>query len=311
MIALRVRKGKKMRENRLPLKLDKGIKLRRMEVRMHIKNTYRYKNIVEVERLNSGRYGKRTSPSERRAPTPEEMAAANERQCIRKLRRKIHANFDEQDLFETLTYAKDKRPDPKGAAHELKLLLDRLRRIWKRAGTDLRYIVVTEYKNKSIHHHLIINDLPDGTGSRKVAESWKRNGHSNTKYLYQDGQYEQLASYLIKETAKTFRDPSNPSRLRYSCSRNLVTPKARTEIMKKDDWPEDPRIPKGYYLDKGSLVNGVNKMGYRYQYYRMVKIGWKKPSHKGKKRKEPTQRKNKKQRRVAKKGRKMESSTSL
>ena len=55
--------------------------------------------------------------------------------------------------------------------------------------------------------------------------------------------------------------------------------KARTEIMKKDDWPEDPRIPKGYYLDKDSLVNGVNKMGYRYQYYRMIKIGWKKPSY--------------------------------
>ena len=272
---------------------------------MYIQNRWKIKGEIEVENIFSGRYGKRTSPAERRIPTPEEQERINEQQCIRKLRRKIHANFDEDDLFETLTYGRNRRPDPKGAAHELRLLLNRLRGIWKRAGTDLRYIVVTEYKSKSIHHHLIVNDLPDGTGAKKIAQSWSRNGHANTKYLYEDGQYERLAEYLIKETSKTFRDPDNPSKLRYSCSRNLVTPVAKTRIMKRDDWPEEPRVPKGYYLEKTSLVNGVNKFGYRYQYYRMVKIGWKKPSHKGKTGKKSTKRKSMKQRRrVAKKGRK-------
>ena len=264
---------------------------------MYIQNVWSIKGEREVENIFSGRYGKRTPPSGRRAPTPEEQEQINEQQCIRKLRRKIHANFDKDDLFETLTYGRDRRPDPKGAAHELRLLLNRLRGIWKRAGTDLRYIVVTEYKSKSIHHHLIVNDLPDGTGAKKIAQSWSRNGHSNTKYLYEDGQYEQLAAYLIKETSKTFRDPDNPSKLRYSCSRNLVTPVAKTRILKRDDWPEEPREPKGYYLEKGSLVNGVNKMGYRYQYYRLIKIGGQKPQHGGKTGKRPTSRKNKKQRR--------------
>lgn len=257
-----------------------------------------------MENIFSGRYGKRTPPSERRAPTPEEQEKINEQQCIRKLRRKIHANFDKDDLFETLTYKRVCRPDPKGAAHELQLLLNRLRGIWKRAGTELRYIVVTEYKSKSIHHHLIVNDLPDGTGAKKIAQSWSRNGHANTKYLYEDGQYERLAEYLIKETSKTFRDPDNPSKLRYSCSRNLVTPVVKTRILKRDDWPEEPRVPKGYYLEKSSLVNGVNKMGYKYQYYRLIKIGGQKPQHGGKSGKKPTSRKNKKQRRkVARKGR--------
>lgn len=250
-----------------------------------------------MENIFSGRYGKRTPPSERRAPTQEEQEKINEQQCIRKLRRKIHANFDKDDLFETLTYKRDCRPDPKGAAHELQLLLNRLRGIWKRAGTELRYIVVTEYKSKSIHHHLIVNDLPDGSGAKKIAQSWSRNGRANTKYLYEDGQYEQLAAYLIKETSKTFRDPENPSKLRYSCSRNLVTPVAKTRILKRDDWPEEPRVPKGYYLEKSSLVNGVNKMGYKYQYYRLIKIGGQKPQHGEKTGKKPTSRKNKKQRR--------------
>lgn len=267
---------------------------------MHIEKRWKIKNEIEVEKVFSGRYGKRTSPSERKLPTSEEQERINEQQCIRKLRRKIHANFDKEDLFETLTYRRDSRPDPQGAAHELHLMLDRLRGIWKRAGTDFRYIVVTEYKNKSIHHHLIVNDLPDGTGAKRIAQSWSRNGHANTKYLYEDGQYEQLASYLIKETAKTFRDPDNPCRLRYSCSRNLVTPVAKPRILKRDDWPEEPKVPKGYYLEKDSLVNGVNKMGYRYQYYRLLKIGGQKPQHGGKTGKKPVSRKKKKmKRRVA------------
>lgn len=264
---------------------------------MYIQNRWKIKGEIEVENIFSGRYGKRTPPSERRAPTPEEQERINERQSARKLRRKIHANFDPNDLFETLTYGRDRRPDPKGAAHELKLFLNRLRRDWKREGTDLRYIVVTEYKSKSIHHHLIVNDLPDGTGAKKIAQSWSRNGHANTKYLYEDGQYERLAEYLIKETSRTFRDPDNPSKLRYSCSRNLVTPVAKTRILKRDDWPEEPRVPKGYYLEKDSLVNGVNKMGYRFQFYRLIKIGGQKPQHGGKSEKKPTSRKNKKQRR--------------
>lgn len=275
----------------------KELDLGGFQVKMYIQNVWSIKGEREVENIFSGRYGKRTPPSGRRAPTPEEQERINEQQCIRKLRRKIHANFDKDDLFETLTFGRDRRPDPKGAAHELRLLLNRLRGIWKRAGTDLRYIVVTEYKSKSIHHHLIVNDLPDGTGAKKIAQSWSRNGHANTKYLYEDGQYEQLAAYLIKETSKTFRDPDNPSKLRYSCSRNLVTPVAKTRILKRDDWPEEPRVPKGYYLEKDSLVNGVNKMGYKYQYYRLIKIGGQKPQHGGKTGKKPTSRKNKKQRR--------------
>ena len=71
---------------------------------MYIQNRWKIKGEIEVENIFSGRYGKRTSPSERRAPTPEEQEKINEQQCIRKLRRKIHANFDKDDLFETLTY---------------------------------------------------------------------------------------------------------------------------------------------------------------------------------------------------------------
>ena len=239
---------------------------------MYIKNTYRYKNVVEVERIHSGRYGKKTVPGARVKPTPEEMEKVNERNCIKKLRRKIQANFDEGDLFLTLTYRRENRPDPAESKKRIRYLLDRLRKTWKAHDDELKYIIVTEYMNVSIHHHLVLNDLADGTGAKKVNQFWKQYGGSNTKYLYEDGNYELLAAYLVKETNKSFREKGNPSKLRYSCSRNLVTPKAKTKIIERDDWPEEPRVPKGCCLDKQSLFNGVNKMGYRYQYYRLLKL---------------------------------------
>lgn len=238
---------------------------------MHIKKVYRYKNVEEVERHHSGRYGKHTQPGPARKPTPEEMKRINERNCIRTLRRKIQANFDEEDLFLTLTYKAASRPDVKEARKRLKNFLNRLRKIWKKEGQKLKYIVVTEYLNKSIHHHLILNDLPDGSGPKRLNRIWKVNGATHNKYLYEDGHYERLASYLVKETNKSFRSAGNPARLRYSCSRNLVNPKPKVIKLKKDDWPEDPKAPKGYYLDKSSLVNGIDRRGYRYQYYRLIR----------------------------------------
>ncbi len=248
---------------------------------MHIKKTYRYKNVKEVERHHAGRYGKHTRPGQRKKPTTEEMARINERNCIKKLRRKIQANFDEDDLFLTLTYRAASRPDAKEARKRLRGFLAGIRKIWKKEGQALKYIVVTEYLNKSIHHHLILNDLPDGTGPKRVNRIWKKNGSTHNRYLYEDGQYDRLASYLVKETNKTFRTAGNPAKLRYSCSRNLKDPKPKIEKLKRDDWPEEPRVSKGWYLDKGSLVNGIDRRGYRYQSYRLIRLTKKNRPRKG------------------------------
>lgn len=254
---------------------------------MPIKNVYKYKNIIEIERHHAGRYGKGTCPGVRKALTPAEMEKINEKNCIKKLRRKIQASFNEGDLYITLTYKRALRPDAKEAKRRIKNMFSKLRRIWKKEGEPLKYIIVTEYLNTSIHHHMILNDLPDGSGAKKVNQVWKENGGTHNEYLYENGHYEQLAAYLIKETCKSFRSANNPSKTRYSCSRNLKTPRPKTTRLKRDNWPDDPKVPKGYYLEKDSLHNGYDKRGFRYQYYRLVKIGWKKQkkvtSTKGKK----------------------------
>ncbi len=40
-------------------------------------------------------------------------------------------------------------------------------------GADLKYINVTEYKNKAIHHHLLINHIEGQDVSKMVRRLWK------------------------------------------------------------------------------------------------------------------------------------------
>lgn len=241
----------------------------------YVKNTYRYKDVIEIERVHAGRLGKGGKREERKAPTSEEMKKINERNATQKLRRLICANFEKEDLWITLTYKRENRPEPEEAKKELKRYLNRLRAEYRQQGTELKYIVVTEYMNKAIHHHLILNDLPDGSGAKLAARKWTAGG-THCKYLYTDGQFENLAAYIVKETNKTFKEKGNPSKCRYNRSRNLVEPKPERRIMKRDEWPEEPRPPKGFRVDKDSLHNGVNKLGYKYQYYRLIRLEEKK-----------------------------------
>lgn len=207
--------------------------------------------------------------------SPEEIRTANMRQAAKRLARLINANFRPGDLHVTLTYRKENRPDPKEAQKNIKSFLGALRRRYKKAKKELRYIVVTEYKNKAIHHHLVTNNVNDGTLTTMdyIRELWRGRGSPKAVQLYDEGEYSQLADYLIKETEKTFRDPDSPVKQRYSCSRNLVQPKVTRKDKKiKGDWEQDPKPRKGYYIVKDSLYNGTDKLGYPYQSYIMVKL---------------------------------------
>ena len=179
----------------------------------------------------------------------EEMVEANMRQAARKLTRKINANFKPGDWHITLTYRKSQ--------------------------FDLKYIYVTEYENKSIHHHFIVNNVNDGkkTTTDYVRELWRDKGNPKFVPLYDNGEYKVLADYFIKETEKTFRKADSPVRQRYACSRNLINPKPQSRIRKtKGMWKMDPKPRPGYYIDKDTLYNGTDKLGYPYQRYVMIKL---------------------------------------
>lgn len=226
-------------------------------------------DIIEIEKHHSGRYGKRIKHNPKTNPTPEDVKRNNENNAIKKLRRKIGCNFTPGDLHVVLTYAPSKRPDITGARKALKLFLDRMRYRYRKKGHELKYIITTEYKNKSIHHHVIMNEI--GETPQLVRKLWKA-GNVFFTVLYSDGQYEDLAAYFVKETKETFKDSGNPH-TRYSCSRNLKEPVEIVEKIDAYDWVEVPVPKKGYWIPKDSVIMGINPVtGRGYQNYTMVRI---------------------------------------
>lgn len=227
---------------------------------------------IEVIKCMPGKKG-----SGERKTTPEEIAESNMRQAARKLTRKINANFKPGDWHVVLMYKKDNRPSLEQAQKNVKKLLDSLRDRYKKNAFALKYILVTEYYKKSIHHHIIINNVNDGKKATTdyIRELWKGEGKGSKHFtsLYDDGEYKQLAEYLIKETEKTFRDSDSPVRQRYSCSRNLINPKPKIIPREtKGMWKMNPKPRPGYYIDQDTLYNGTDKLGRPYQRYVMIKL---------------------------------------
>lgn len=205
--------------------------------------------------------------------TPEEIEKINQANAERTLRLKINANFGVDDLFVTLTYRKGERPKPEEAKKNIKKLIDNLRTEYRKLGAELKYVNATEYKNKAIHHHVLINHI-EGQNTSKIVRCLWGFGRPNFKHLDDSGQYKDLAAYLIKETSKTYKEHDGGHRQRYSCSRNLIMPQPKTEIIKKaKKWMPDPRPIKGYYIDQDTVYNGINPFtGREFQRYTMVRI---------------------------------------
>ena len=239
---------------------------------MYYKTTIKAGRTIEVYKS----YRKRTGVVERgdrKKLTSEEMDRINQLNAERKLRIKLNANFKKGDPFITLTYRKELRPEIEQAKKDIKKLIRELRKYYKRQGEELKYILVTEYENKSIHHHLLLNDVDK---IEKIVNDLWIYGRPNYKFLDETGQYKDLASYLIKETSKSYRKNrinGKGNKQRYSCSRNLIMPEAKVEVVKANKWLADPKAIKGYYIDQDTIINGVDPFTNReYQRYTMVQI---------------------------------------
>lgn len=237
----------------------------------YFKTSIRAGATIEVTKSYTKRVGPKTKGDKEKI-TPEQMQKINELNAERKLRIKINANFGPDDLFTTLTYQKNLRPTPEQAKKNIKKFIDALRGEFKKLGIPLKYINVTEYKNAAIHHHVLINHIEGQDVAKMVRELWEF-GRPDFKFLDKTGQYKDLAHYIIKETSKTYKENDGGHKQRYSCSRNLVMPEPKTEIVKATKWLADPKPTKGYYIDQDTIYNGVDPFtGREYQHYTMVKL---------------------------------------
>jgi hypothetical protein len=238
----------------------------------YVKKTTRAGMTIEVEKYFTTRYHKKgITRGENKKPTPEKMAIINEKNSEKTLRQLLNTNFGHNDLHLTLTHKKELRPGPEESKKELAGFLRKVRTLYKRCGHKLKYITVTEYKNKAIHHHIVIN-MVNGITVKELNDLWT-NGRTRFTYLDETGQYGALAHYLIKETRKTYKEKGSPSGKRWNPSRNLEKPKIDIEIVKAKEWRKDPSPLQGYILESDSIKEGYHDFtGWPFQIYSMVRV---------------------------------------
>lgn len=236
----------------------------------YFKRSIRAGMTIEIYNTYMKNVGRKEAAAKAKA-TPEEIEKVNELNAIAKLTRLLNANFGKGDIHLVLTYFRQARPGPEEAKANLKKFLRDMRKKYKNLGEQFKYVHVTEYKNNSIHHHLVINNLSSANTLKIIRDCWK---FGNPKIVTLDGtgQYEKLAEYLIKETKKTFRDKVG-QRQRFTPSRNLIRPKPEWKTMKRNKWPAEPKPPRGWYVDRNTLYNGINPFtGREYQKYTLVSL---------------------------------------
>lgn len=213
--------------------------------------------VIEVYRYQrpERKKGKRTREPKTK-PTPERMAAINEELAEQKLRWTLNANFGHNDLHLVLTYRQGFRPHPEEAKKHLEKFMRNVRALFKQEQRECKYVAVTEFKRKAIHHHIVLSACDIG----RINELWGReegHGHIHPTPLDNTGQYAALAHYLIKETAKTFREKKGACRKRWNESRNLIHPEPKVKKISAKKFRGEPEADQGLYIEPGSYQRGA------------------------------------------------------
>ena len=156
----------------------------------------------------------------------------NARTSFQKLERTLAANFDDGDLYLTLTYDDKHLPEDRDrAVRRVKSFLGKLRVARKARGQPLRYIYVTEgcYPGGRLHHHVVLN----GTGDdlEEIRRLWVYGDNVELRRLRFDRDYtwEDLASYLTKEP-REWGHPNVGERT-WTPSLGLARPEPETETI--------------------------------------------------------------------------------
>ena len=207
----------------------------------------------------------------REHPTPERIRKANLRKAETDLRRLINANFTNEGYSVTITYRTGEEP---GDIDELRkdaaLYLRKITRAAKKRGQIFKYVYVLGAGAHRRHIHIIMQ----GMDVKDIGDMWDK-GHVSMTRLYSEPDFRELAAYFIKNAEDTREQEISQGkkpRRRYNTSHNLKKPLVKKEKIPAKEFRKNPRIPKGYQLDKETMVNGISDLtGMPYQSYTLLK----------------------------------------
>lgn len=203
----------------------------------------------------------------RKGKTPEEMRKNNLRRKRKQVKLLLMENFSPGDYHTILTYAKDQRPGSlEECKADLRKLLRKLRGVYKRKEIPLKWVANIECgKLGAWHIHLVINRTPDL--DMELNRAWPHGRPRNVLIREKEG-LPALAEYVSKEST----GPGGERIVATSHSRNLRFPKAKEkEIKRWETWKQQPRIPKGYYLDKRYHSEWIDAGGYPHREYILIR----------------------------------------
>ena len=189
-----------------------------------MRRTYRERkyycgNYLEVEIFPA--YTKAKGRGKRKKPTSEIQQRLNQRHAEAKLRRLLHTNFTEADLFVTLTF--DDAHLPPSVEDAQKQTQNFLRRL-KRRCTGLKYVYILEkgQENGRIHIHMVISG---GLDEEDLAVLWGMGKVKAAPLEFNEDGLAALAKYFTKGDTDNGGKPITWKR--WVGSRNLEKPEVR------------------------------------------------------------------------------------
>ncbi len=243
---------------------------------MRKRKTYSSKNIKEIYDYHFRKtIIKGKGRAKKQNVTKEEVARYNDRKAEAELRLTLDNNFKANDYYITTTFKEDVGIE---TAYELyRKFTRKLRDLYRKKKVPKpKYIYVCEGKRR-IHFHMILGKEFD-ISVEEFESIWP---HGYIEVVAYHGKAEdaiKLASYFLKEKRAVFYrekegEDAKKFKKRWVTSRgNLELPKEETKTLKYSEWRDDIKAPKGYCLDKESVIEGVNPAGYQYRFYRLIKL---------------------------------------
>lgn len=233
---------------------------------MYIQKEIKAGNTVEIQKYFCYHAPPPGGRHKKEKPSPEKLKKLNKRKAAERLRWIMNTNFKDGDLLLTLDFYKNKPVD----SQEMQVMTAKAFRKMKKLNKDVKYIYVKEIgKRGGRHVHAVIS----GLSLADIQKAWTY-GSAHATPLFSDGQYRKIADYFTKYSEKTEETEGELVGKRYYGSRNLEKPQITRKVISASSFRKDPKVKKGYYLDKDSLVEGISDItGYAYQYYTMIKAG--------------------------------------
>lgn len=175
------------------------------------------------------RYDTQPQRAQRSKATSKAQAEANRQNRVKRLERYIWQNFDLSARFVTFTYSNENEPSRRKTARaDFAAAMRQIRKSYKDAGYEIKYIYTTEDKHGDgrIHHHAIINAIP---GDVEILRSLWTYGGVDIETLEKYGQAapEDRAIYMLKE-----KKPNGEQG--FTCSKNIKPPTVKTEWIDED-----------------------------------------------------------------------------